>query len=71
MFVSGQRHILTTLLPRKSPGTDFTWGWVVPRAGLPKISPPSAFDPQPVASRSTDYDIPTHHESTHAYFKLI
>jgi len=71
MVVGGQRPVLATLAPRRGPSTDFTDGWVVPRAGLWKISPPPGFDHRPVASRYADYDIPGHHESTHGYFKLI
>jgi len=71
MVVGGQRNVLAALAPRKRPGTDFTSGWVVPRAGLRKISPPPGFDPRPEASRYTNYDIPAHHESSQGYFKLI
>jgi hypothetical protein len=41
---------------------------------LPKISPPPGFDPrtvQPVASRYTDYDIPTHWLGTRFLNKLL
>ena len=34
MAVSGQRHALGVLPPGKTPGTNFTGGWVSPRAGL-------------------------------------
>jgi hypothetical protein len=35
MGVSGQRHAPAALLPPgKDPGTDWTGGWVGPRAGL-------------------------------------
>jgi len=55
------------LYPLESPGTHFTGGWVVHRAGLDrcgKYRPPTGFDPrtvQPVASRYTDYAIPGPH----------
>ena len=71
MVGGGQRHLLTALPPRKRPGTDFTGGWVSPRVGLRKISPPPGFDLRPLMSRYTDYDDPAHHESTHGYFKLV
>ena len=47
--VSGQQHALTTLYPRGRPGTNFTVGWVGPRAGLDgrKISSPQGLDPGP------------------------
>jgi hypothetical protein len=73
MVVGGQRNVLTALVPRKRPGTDFTGDWVVPRAALQKISPPPGFDllsDRPVASRYTNYDIPAYHESTQGCFKL-
>jgi hypothetical protein len=63
MGVGGQRQASTTLLPGKRPSTHCMGGWVGPRAGVWKISPPPGVDPrtiQPVASRYTDYDIPVH-----------
>ena len=54
--VSGQQHAPAALYPRERPGTNFTGGWVGPRAGLDggKISSPPGFDlgssnPQSVA----------------------
>jgi len=47
--VSGQQHAPAALYPRERPGTQFTGGWVGPRAGLDgrKISSPPGFDPGP------------------------
>ena len=57
--VSGQRHAPAALYPRGRLGTNFTGGWVGPRAGLDgwKISSPPGFDPgpsSPLLSRYTD-----------------
>jgi hypothetical protein len=66
MWVGGQRHASTALLPGKKPGTCCTGGLVGPqdRSGrVRKISPPAEFDPrtvQAVASRYNDYAIPAH-----------
>jgi len=37
MGVSGQQHAPATLYPWERPGTNFTGGWVGPRAGLDLI----------------------------------
>jgi len=44
--VSGQQHAPAALHSRESPGTDFTGGWVGPRAGLDvrNSSSPLGFD---------------------------
>ena len=34
MEVSGQHHAPAALLPGKTPGIHWTWGWVYPRVGL-------------------------------------
>jgi hypothetical protein len=67
MGVGGQRHAPAALPPPPDrPGTHCVGGWVGPRAGLDgcgKSRPPPGFDPrtvQPVASRYTDYPVPTH-----------
>ena len=57
MGVDGQRHAPASSPAGKRPGTNCTWEWVGPRAGVDKFSksrPPPGFDPQavqPVASR--------------------
>ena len=61
----GKRDAPAALSPRKSPETHITGGWVGLGAGMDgtKISLPKNFDPrtvQPIASRYTDYAIPTH-----------
>jgi len=47
--VSGQQHVPTALYPRERQRTNFTGGWLDPRAGLDrqKISSPPGFDPGP------------------------
>ena len=58
------------LYPRERPGTHCIGGWVGSRTGLEgcgKSRPPTGFDPrtvQPVASRYTGWDIPTHIHKT-------
>jgi hypothetical protein len=59
MGMGGQPHA-PAALPRERPGTHRTGGWVCPRAGLRKISPPPGFDPRtvhPVVSRYSDTQI--------------
>jgi len=60
--VSGQQHAPATLYPWERPGTDFTGGWVGPRAGLDgrKISSPTVFDPGPSSplSVATPIELP-------------
>jgi hypothetical protein len=58
---TGQSHAPAALPSGKKPGTEFTGGWVGPRAGLDgwgkTCPPPPGFDPrtvQPVAGRYTD-----------------
>ena len=56
--MSGQQQAPAALYPQERPGTNFTGGWVGPRAGLDgrKISSPPGFDPgpsSPVVSRYT------------------
>jgi len=47
--VSGQQHAPAALYPRERPGTHFTVGWLVPKAGLDgqKILSQPGFDPGP------------------------
>jgi hypothetical protein len=65
MGVDGQRQAPSTLPPGKRADTLRIGGWVGFRAGLDgygKSRPPPEFDPrttQPLASRYTDYAIPT------------
>jgi hypothetical protein len=67
MEVGCQRQASAALLAGKRPRTNFTGGCVGPRAGLDRCAksrPPQGFDPrnvQPVASRYTDYDIPSYY----------
>ena len=64
--VDGQRHVPATLRPGKRPANHFTVICVGPRSGrngCGKSHPPLEFDPrtiQPVASRDTEYAIPSH-----------
>ena len=77
MGVCGQLHAPAALPPGKRPGNHCIGCWVGPRAGLDgcqKSRPPPGFDPrtvQPVASRYTDYDIPTHWLGTRFLNKLL
>ena len=54
--------------PRERPGTQCIGGWVGPRAGLNECGKSrfqTGFDPravQPIASRYTDWAIPTHED---------
>jgi hypothetical protein len=63
MEVGGQRHA-PAALPRETPGTHCTGGWVVLRPGLDECGkswPPPGFDPRTVqsaASRYIDWAIP-------------
>jgi hypothetical protein len=61
MGVGGQRHAPADLPPGKSPGTQCMGGWVSPRAGLDGCgkSRPHKDSIPPVASRYTDWAIPT------------
>jgi hypothetical protein len=63
--MSGQLHAPAALSPGKNSGTHFIGGCVDPRAGLRKFfdpigtRTPAPLPVQPVASRYTDWAIPT------------
>jgi hypothetical protein len=62
MVLGGQCHALAALPPGKTSGTRCIGGCLGPRAGLENLVPPGFVSRavQHVASRYTDYTIPSH-----------
>jgi hypothetical protein len=74
MRAGEQRHTPAALPPGKRLDTNFTGGWVHPKAGLEgcgKSRPSPGFDPrtvQSIASGYTDYAIPAHCWYMNSYY---